>query len=116
MALRTEYRSRDPDVLIAIILDRDAEIERLQTSLKTLGALLRGARSEKAGAVLEAQCVLDLGDLETGATPAAAQASQDGAAQYRLPAQASAAGDRGDRAPKHGLPLLRRPAAPHWGR
>lgn len=55
MALRTEYRSRDPDVLIAIILERDAEIERLQTSLKTLGALLRGSRSEKASTVLEAQ-------------------------------------------------------------
>ncbi len=69
MALRTEYRSRDPDVLLGIIHDRDAEIERLQTSLKTLGALLRGARSEKAGAVLDAQGDLDLGDLFTDVTP-----------------------------------------------
>jgi len=72
MALRTEYRSRDPDVLVGIILERDAEIERLQTSLKTLGALLRGPRSEKASTVLDTQGALDLGDLETGAQPAAA--------------------------------------------
>jgi transposase len=69
MALRTEYQSRDPDVLVGIILDRDAEIERLQVSLKTVSALLRGPRSEKAATVLEEQGVLDLGDLETGALP-----------------------------------------------
>ena len=85
MALRTEYRSRDPDVLIGIILDRDAEIERLQTSLKTLGALLRGARSEKASTVLETQGVLDLGDLETGVTPAAANDETPLAAAQRKP-------------------------------
>jgi transposase len=72
MAPRTEYRSRDPDILVGIILDRDAEIERLQTSLKTLGDLLRGARSKKAGTVLETQGALDLGDLETNALPMAA--------------------------------------------
>ena len=69
MALRTEYQSRDPDVLVGIILDRDAEIERLQVSLKTVSALLRGARSEKAATVLEGQGALDLGDLEMDATP-----------------------------------------------
>jgi transposase len=72
MALRTEYRSRDPDVLVEILHERDAEIERLQTSLKTLGALLKGARSEKSSAVLETQGALDLGDLQTDVTPAAA--------------------------------------------
>jgi transposase len=69
MALRTEYRSRDPDVLVGILHERDAEIERLQTSLKTLGALLRGARSEKASSILDTQGALDLGDLEPGVTP-----------------------------------------------
>ena len=72
MALRTEYRSRDPDVLVEILHERDAEIERLQTSLKTLGALLRGARSETAATVLENQGALDLGDLQADAQPAAA--------------------------------------------
>ena len=69
MALRTEYLSRDPDVLVGILHERDAEIERLQTSLKTLGALLRGARSEKASSILDTQGALDLGDLELGVTP-----------------------------------------------
>jgi transposase len=72
MALRIEYRSRDPDVLVGILHERDAEIERLQTSLKTLGALLKGARSEKSSTVLETQGALDLGDLQTDVTPAAA--------------------------------------------
>jgi transposase len=72
MALRTEYRSRDPDVLVEILHERDAEIERLLTSLKTVGELLRGARSEKASTVLENQGALDLGDLQTDVTPAAA--------------------------------------------
>jgi transposase len=72
MALRTEYRSRDPDVLVKILHERDAEIERLQTSLKNLGALLKGVRSEKSSTVLENQGDLDLGDLQTDVTPAAA--------------------------------------------
>ena len=72
MALRIEYRSKDPDVLVAILLDRDAEIERLQTSLKTLGALLKGVRSEKSSVVLETQGALDLGDLATDAVLAPA--------------------------------------------
>jgi transposase len=72
MALRTEYLSRNPEILVGIIFERDAEIERLKTSLKTLSALIHGSRSEKARTVLEDQGALDLGDLETGVTPAPA--------------------------------------------
>ena len=89
MALRTEYRSRDPDVLVGIILERDAEIERLQTSLKTLGALLRGPRSEKASTVLDTQGALDLGDLETGAQPAAANDETPARTPERQPRKAA---------------------------
>jgi transposase len=85
MALRTEYGSRDPDVLVEILHERDAEIERLQTSLKALGALLRGARSEKSSAVLEAQGDLDLGDLQTDAQPAAANDETPATAAERQP-------------------------------
>ncbi len=85
MALRTEYRSRDPEVLIGIIRDRDAEIDRLKTSLKTLGDLLRGARSEKSGHLLDGQGDLDLGDLETSATPAAAANAEAASASAENP-------------------------------
>ena len=85
MALRTEYRSRDPDVLVSILHDRDAEIERLQTSLKTLGALLKGVRSEKSSTVLDGQGALDLGDLEASAPLAAANDEETSAPVERSP-------------------------------
>jgi transposase len=72
MALRTEYRSRDPDVLVGLLHERGAEIGRLKTSIKTMGALLRGKASEKSAAVLETQGELDLGDLERDVTLEAA--------------------------------------------
>ena len=77
MPLRPQDLPRDPDALIAMVLERDAEIERLKTSLKTLNALIHGPRSERGDVVL-AQGVLDLGDLETGVTPA--PANDDGVA------------------------------------
>jgi hypothetical protein len=41
--------ARDPDILIAMIIERDIEIERLQTMLKTVNALIYGLRLEKLG-------------------------------------------------------------------
>jgi transposase len=60
---------RDPDVLIAMVIARDIEIERLQTMLKTANALIHGARSERSSAVLDTQGLLDLGDLARDVTP-----------------------------------------------
>ena len=64
--------SQNRKILVDTLIDRDAQIERLKTSLKTLGDLLRGKRSEKSSTILEGQGDLDLGDLETNVTPAAA--------------------------------------------
>ncbi len=60
----------DPDVLVGMVLERDAEIERLNTTLKTLHAWIHDPRFERGDVILASQGVLDLGDLETGATPA----------------------------------------------
>ncbi len=77
MSLRPENMPRDPDVLIAMVLERDVEIERLKTALKTVNSLIHGPRSERGCVVLENQAILDLGDLETGV---ALQAANDEAA------------------------------------
>jgi transposase len=60
---------RDPDVLIAMVIERDVEIERLQTMLKTANALIHGTRSERSSVVLDKQGLLDLGDLARDVTP-----------------------------------------------
>ena len=72
MSLRPENLPRDPDVLIGMVIERDVEIERLKTALKTLNSLIHGPRSERASVVLEGQTILDLGDLETDVTLVAA--------------------------------------------
>lgn len=63
---------RDLDVLIAMVMARDVEIEKLQTALKTVEALVFGPKSERRTAILANQITLDLGDLVTDVTPAAA--------------------------------------------
>ena len=72
MSLRPENLPRDPDVLIGMVIERDVEIERLKTALKTLNGLIHGPRSERASVVLDGQTILDLGDLETDVTLVAA--------------------------------------------
>ena len=100
MSLRPRDLPRDPDLLIAMVLERDAEIERLKTSLKTLNALIHGPRSERGGVVLASQGVLDLGDLETGATPAPANDVQGAAAPASRPPRRKASCNIGH-LPKH---------------
>ena len=79
MTLRPEYRSEDPGFLRGIILDRDAEIERLKTSIKTLSDLIKGKRSEKACTILDDQGHLDLADLQTDVVHDAANDDDPGA-------------------------------------
>jgi transposase len=68
MSFRPENLPRDPDVLIRMVIERDVEIERLKTMLKTLNGLIHGARSERGSVILDNQGALDLGDLETDVT------------------------------------------------
>lgn len=63
---------RDPEILIAMVMARDVEIEKLQTALKTAQALIFGPKSEKSSVILSGQSVLDLGDLARDVTPLAA--------------------------------------------
>jgi len=63
-----------------MVLERDVEIERLKTALKTVNALIHGPRSERGSVVLETQAILDLGDLATDVT---LQAANDQAASTR---------------------------------
>lgn len=88
MSSLTPILTNDPDVLIRMIHERDVEIERLQTMLKTMAALVFGARSERAAAILDDQASLDLGDLATDVTPPAAN-DQDPAPAEAAPARAA---------------------------
>jgi transposase len=72
MLLRPETLPRDPDLLIAMVVAQAVEIEKLQTALKTMKALIFGPRSEKLAAVLDAQLVLELDDLRADVTRMAA--------------------------------------------
>jgi transposase len=55
-----------------MVLALDAENEKLRTTLWTLKDMIFGARSEKLTTVVAEQGLLELGDLETGVVPAAA--------------------------------------------
>lgn len=99
MPLRPQDLPRDPDVLIGMVLERDAEIERLKTSLKTLNALIHGPRSERGDGVL-AQGELDLGDLETDVTPAPANDDEVATAPVSRPPRRKANRNIGH-LPKH---------------
>jgi transposase len=89
MSSLTPILSRDPDVLIRMVHERDVEIERLQAMVKTMAALVFGARSERAAAILDAQGDLDLGDLATDVTPPPAANDQHPAPGEAAPAQAT---------------------------
>jgi transposase len=65
MLKRGQHLPRDPDILVGMVLERDAEIERLKGLLKAANARPFGQKSEKSIAVLEGQSRLDLGDAET---------------------------------------------------
>jgi transposase len=64
MLTRGQHLPRDPDILVGMVLERDAEIERLKGMLKAATAQPFGQKSEKSVTVLEGQIRLDLGDAE----------------------------------------------------
>lgn len=64
MLNRGQHLPRDPDILVGMILERDAEIERLQALLKAANAQPYRQKSETSLAVLDGQARLDLGDEE----------------------------------------------------
>jgi transposase len=91
MSLQPENLPRDPDALIRMVIERDVEIERLKTMLKTLNSLIHGSRSERGGVILDNQGALDLSDLETGVTlkPANDDLGSTPPAQPRKPRKAA---------------------------
>ncbi|CAN7732165.1 IS66 family transposase [Rhizobium sp. LjRoot98] len=87
MLNRGQHLPRDPDILVGMVLERDAEIERLKGMLKAANAQPFGQKSEKSITVLEGQIRLDLGDAELNVEVAAAN---DEPKPAREPGQASA--------------------------
>lgn len=63
MPLRAEHLPRDPDLLIAMLVELSAENTHLRDLIKGIKAQLFGARSERARAILDGQASLDIGDL-----------------------------------------------------
>jgi len=61
----------DPAALVRIIRDQQARIADLKAQVKALRGVIFGAKSEKAAAIDPEQGLLDLGDLDTEAAPAA---------------------------------------------
>lgn len=72
MSIRPDDLPRNVDDLQVLALAQAARIEVLETSLKTLQALIFGARSERKSVILDNQMDLDLGDLAGAAPPPAA--------------------------------------------
>ena len=64
MLNRGQHLPRDPDILVGMVLERAAEIERLQNLLKAANAQPYRQKSEKSLTVLDGQAHLDLGDAE----------------------------------------------------
>jgi len=64
MPFRPEDQPRDVDLLIALLAEKQAEIDHLYGLLKLANDARFGARSERGCVVLPDQGMLDLGDLE----------------------------------------------------
>ncbi|WP_413990745.1 IS66 family transposase [Labrys okinawensis] len=86
MLNRGQHLPRDPDILVCMVLERDAEIERLKGMLKAANAQPFGQKSEKSITVLEGQIRLDLGDAELDV---AVGAANDEPKPAQAPRQAS---------------------------
>ena len=72
MAIRPEALPTDTAALTEMVLALDAENEKLRVAMQTLKEMIFGKRSERLAAIVAEQFALDLGDLETGVTPLAA--------------------------------------------
>ena len=72
MAIRPDALPTDAAALTEMVLALDAENEKLRVAMQTLKEMIFGKRSERLAAIVAEQFALDLGDLETGVTPLAA--------------------------------------------
>ena len=126
MPLRRADLPTDPDQLAELVLQLDADNERLRATLHSINTLHFGARSERLVTLIEAQMTLGLGDLAAGTMPplppaandddavkpkASSRVPQAGAAQQRRAAQTPAALRTDHRAGQHDLPVLCLPDA-----
>jgi len=80
MPLRRADLPTDPDLLAELVLQLDADNERLRATLHSINTLHFGARSERLVTLVEAQMALGLGDLVAGTMPPPA-ANDDAAAK-----------------------------------
>src|SRR5436189_5862133 len=69
MAIRPEALPTDTAALTEMVLALDAENEKLRVAMQTLKDMIFGKRSERLAALVAEQLALELGDLETSATP-----------------------------------------------
>jgi hypothetical protein len=69
MAIRPEALPTDTAALTEMVLALDAENEKLRVAMQTLKDMIFGKCSERFAALVAEQLALELGDLETGATP-----------------------------------------------
>jgi len=73
MVIRPEQLTRDPDLLIEMLLAAEGENETLRAEVKTLKRFIFGARSEKSAVILAEQMPLNLGDVNTDVVAAPAE-------------------------------------------
>src|SRR6202008_2639938 len=69
MAIRPEDRPTDPAPLAEMVLDLDAENEKLRVAMQTLKEQIFGKRSERLAVISADQLALELDDLVTDTTP-----------------------------------------------
>src|SRR6267378_8102585 len=69
MAIRPEALPTDAVALTEMVLALEAENEKLRVAMQTLKDMIFGKRSERLAAIVAEQLALELGDLETSATP-----------------------------------------------
>jgi transposase len=72
MAIRPDALPTDPVALTEMVLALDAENEKLRVAMQTLKEMIFGKRSERLAMIIAEQLALELGDLQSDATPAGA--------------------------------------------
>ena len=77
MPLRRTDLPTDPDQLAELVLQLDADNERLRATLHSINTLHFGTKSERLVTLVEAQMTLGLGDLAAGTMPPPAANDDD---------------------------------------
>jgi len=77
MSIDPQNLTRDPDVLIGMVVDLSDEVELLKGKLASLQAMIFGAKSERLSVILAEQLALNLGDLATDVTVTPDAANDD---------------------------------------